>query len=87
MCIVSKRPRQKLKLHSCTKICYSHNWKNTQAKKNQSVAMFSIKSCVQVTVDYVQGSRPAVGGEPDYPEKTCCTVVIGNDCLKSFSKI
>ncbi|XP_023328486.1 staphylococcal nuclease domain-containing protein 1 [Eurytemora carolleeae] len=42
---------------------------------------------VQVTVDYVQGSRPAVGGEPDYPEKTCCTVVIGNICLKSFSKI
>lgn len=32
---------------------------------------------VQVTVDYVQASRPALGGEPDYPEKTCCTVVIG----------
>jgi staphylococcal nuclease domain-containing protein 1 len=32
---------------------------------------------VQVNVDYVQASRPAVGGEPDYPEKTCCTVVIG----------
>jgi len=32
---------------------------------------------VQVTVDYVQAARPAQGGEPDYPEKTCCTVVIG----------
>ena len=48
--------------------------------------MFSIKSCVQVTVDYVQGSRPAVGGEPDYPEKTCCTVVIGNDVSNHFLK-
>jgi hypothetical protein len=28
-------------------------------------------------VDYIQGARPALGGEPDYPEKTCCTVVIG----------
>jgi len=32
---------------------------------------------VQVTIDYVQAARPAVGAEPDYPEKTCCTVVIG----------
>merc|ERR1711970_557609 len=32
---------------------------------------------VQVTVDYVQPARPSQGGEPDYPEKTCCTVVIG----------
>jgi len=32
---------------------------------------------VQVTVDYIQPARPAQGGDPDYPEKTCCTVVIG----------
>jgi len=32
---------------------------------------------VQVTVDYIQPARPGVGAEPDYPEKTCCTVVIG----------
>jgi len=32
---------------------------------------------VQVSIDYIQGARPAVGAEPDYPEKTCCTVVIG----------
>jgi len=32
---------------------------------------------VQVTVDYIQAARPAVGAEPDYPEKTCCTIVIG----------
>jgi len=32
---------------------------------------------VQVTVDYIQPARPSQGGEPDYPEKTCCTVVIG----------
>jgi len=32
---------------------------------------------VQVTVDYVQAARKGEGGEPDYPEKTCCTVVIG----------
>jgi len=32
---------------------------------------------VNVTVDYVQAPRPADNGLPDYPEKTCCTVVIG----------
>eukprot|EP00088_Acartia_fossae_P009398 TRINITY_DN1454_c0_g2_i3.p1 TRINITY_DN1454_c0_g2~~TRINITY_DN1454_c0_g2_i3.p1 ORF type:complete len:902 (-),score=331.27 TRINITY_DN1454_c0_g2_i3:535-3240(-) len=32
---------------------------------------------VQVTVDYIQPARAAQGGEPDFPEKTCCTVVIG----------
>jgi len=32
---------------------------------------------VQVTVDYVQAARPAQGGDPDFPQKTCCTVIIG----------
>ena len=36
-----------------------------------------IFNCIKVTIDYVQAARPAVGAEPDYPEKTCCTVVIG----------
>lgn len=32
---------------------------------------------VQVNIDYVQPARPSQGGEPDFPEKTCCTVIIG----------
>lgn len=31
---------------------------------------------VQVTVDYVQQAREPVAGEPGYPEKTCCTIMI-----------
>ena len=89
MGILSKRPHQKLELHSCTKFVILITGKKYIAKRKHisSVTIFSINYYVQVTVDYVQGSRPAVGGEPDYPEKTCCTVVIGNICLKSFSKI
>merc|ERR1719166_519298 len=32
---------------------------------------------VQVTVDYIQAARPATMEELAYPEKTCCTVMIG----------
>jgi len=32
---------------------------------------------VHVTVDYIQQAKEASGGEPGFPEKTCCTVVIG----------
>eukprot|EP00092_Neocalanus_flemingeri_P012907 GFUD01013906.1.p1 GENE.GFUD01013906.1~~GFUD01013906.1.p1 ORF type:complete len:911 (-),score=260.11 GFUD01013906.1:493-3225(-) len=32
---------------------------------------------VHVTVDYIQQAKEAVGGELGFPEKTCCTVVIG----------
>merc|ERR1712002_684077 len=32
---------------------------------------------VQVTVDYIQQAKEAVGGELGFPEKTCCTVMIG----------
>ena len=32
---------------------------------------------VQVTVDYIQQAKEAVGGELGFPEKTCCTVIIG----------
>jgi len=32
---------------------------------------------VQVKIDYVQPARPAQGGDSDFPEKTCCTVIIG----------
>ena len=41
---------------------------------------------VQITVDYIQpANTSASGGE--FPEKTCCTVTIGNnwnDCLNEF---
>merc|ERR1712106_354137 len=32
---------------------------------------------VQVTVDYIQQAKEAVGGELGFPEKFCCTVMIG----------
>jgi len=32
---------------------------------------------VQVNIDYVQPARPGQNGEPDFPDKTCCTVIIG----------
>merc|ERR1712142_827811 len=32
---------------------------------------------VQVTVDYIQQAKAAQDGDPGFPEKTCCTVMIG----------
>ena len=32
---------------------------------------------VHVVVDYIQAAREATPGEPGFPEKTCCTVLIG----------
>jgi len=31
---------------------------------------------VHVTVDYIQKAREPVGGEPGFPEKTCCTILV-----------
>merc|ERR1712025_224135 len=32
---------------------------------------------VHVTIDYIQKAREPMAGEPGFPEKTCCTVIMG----------